>query len=380
MKKNYYLYEKIYRTIKQEISSGKYEVGDKIPTEKEVMSRFSVSRLTAKNAINLLAEENLVQRTPGKGTFVCKLPSQKVLVEQSSSKQSINSRVIGCVLSGFTDGYGSTLLKELVNAFEKEKYHLIIKLSNESQTKESTYINELLSLGVCGLIVLPVQAEYFNSTLLKIALSDTPLVLLDRKLTGIDVPFVGSNNSKGAYDATSELIQLGHKNISVVTNFSAKNSATTERIEGIRSAFSDNSLPIDESIWIPDLKLNYYNIDNTKALEADITKIQETITAHPEITSFFALDNLSAQLTYRALTKLGNKIPEDYSLIGFDGALKTPLLPSFSRVIQDEKNIALKGAQLLIEKINNSNIDVHQHIIDTIFVNNGSIQAPRNRQ
>lgn len=380
MKKNYYLYEKIYRTIKQEISSGKYEVGDKIPTEKEVMSRFSVSRLTAKNAINLLAEENLVQRTPGKGTFVCKLPSQKVLVEQSSSKQSINSRVIGCVLSGFTDGYGSTLLKELVNAFEKEKYHLIIKLSNESQTKESTYINELLSLGVCGLIVLPVQAEYFNSTLLKIALSDTPLVLLDRKLTGIDVPFVGSNNSKGAYDATSELIQLGHKNISVVTNFSAKNSATTERIEGIRSAFSDNSLPIDESIWIPDLKLNYYNIDNTKALEADITKIQETITAHPEITSFFALDNLSTQLTYRALTKLGNKIPENYSLIGFDGALKTPLLPSFSRVIQDEKNIALKGAQLLIEKINNSNIDVHQHIIDTIFVNNGSIQAPRNRQ
>jgi GntR family transcriptional regulator of arabinose operon len=380
MKKNYYLYEKIYRTIKQEISSGKYEVGDKIPTEKEVMSRFSVSRLTAKNAINLLAEENLVQRTPGKGTFVSKLPSQKVLVEQSSSKQSINSRVIGCVLSGFTDGYGSTLLKELVNAFEKEKYHLIIKLSNESQTKESTYINELLSLGVCGLIVLPVQAEYFNSTLLKIALSDTPLVLLDRKLTGIDVPFVGSNNSKGAYDATSELIQLGHKNISVVTNFSAKNSATTERIEGIRSAFSDNSLPIDESIWIPDLKLNYYNIDNTKALEADITKIQETITAHPEITSFFALDNLSAQLTYRALTKLGNKIPEDYSLIGFDGALKTPLLPSFSRVIQDEKNIALKGAQLLIEKINNSNIDVHQHIIDTIFINNGSIQAPRNRQ
>lgn len=380
MKKNYYLYEKIYRTIKQEISSGKYEVGDKIPTEKEVMSRFSVSRLTAKNAINLLAEENLVQRTPGKGTFVCKLPSQKVLVEQSSSKQSINSRVIGCVLSDFTDGYGSTLLKELVNAFEKEKYHLIIKLSNESQTKESTYINELLSLGVCGLIVLPVQAEYFNSTLLKIALSDTPLVLLDRKLAGIDVPFVGSNNSKGAYDATSELIQLGHKNISVVTNFSAKNSATTERIEGIRSAFSDNSLPIDESIWIPDLKLNYYNIDNTKALEADITKIQETITAHPEITSFFALDNLSAQLTYRALTKLGNKIPEDYSLIGFDGALKTPLLPSFSRVIQDEKNIALKGAQLLIEKINNSNIDVHQHIIDTIFVNNGSIQAPRNRQ
>lgn len=380
MKKNYYLYEKIYRTIKQEISSGKYEVGDKIPTEKEVMSRFSVSRLTAKNAINLLAEENLVQRTPGKGTFVSKLPSQKVLVEQSSSKQSTNSRVIGCVLSGFTDGYGSTLLKELVNAFEKEKYHLIIKLSNESQTKESTYINELLSLGVCGLIVLPVQAEYFNSTLLKIALSDTPLVLLDRKLTGIDVPFVGSNNSKGAYNATSELIQLGHKNISVVTNFSAKNSATTERIEGIRSAFSDNSLPIDESIWIPDLKLNYYNIDNTKALEADITKIQETITAHPEITSFFALDNLSAQLTYRALTKLGNKIPEDYSLIGFDGALKTPLLPSFSRVIQDEKNIALKGAQLLIEKINNSNIDVHQHIIDTIFINNGSIQAPRNRQ
>lgn len=380
MKKNYYLYEKIYRTIKQEISSGKYEVGDKIPTEKEVMSRFSVSRLTAKNAINLLAEENLVQRTPGKGTFVSKLPSQKVLVEQSSSKQSINSRVIGCVLSGFTDGYGSTLLKELVNAFEKEKYYLIIKLSNESQTKESTYINELLSLGVCGLIVLPVQAEYFNSTLLKIALSDTPLVLLDRKLTGIDVTFVGSNNSKGAYDATSELIQLGHKNISVVTNFSAKNSATTERIEGIRSAFSDNSLPIDESIWIPDLKLNYYNIDNTKALEADITKIQETITTHPEITSFFALDNLSAQLTYRALTKLGNKIPEDYSLIGFDGALKTPLLPSFSRVIQDEKNIALKGAQLLIEKINNSNIDVHQHIIDTIFINNGSIQAPRNRQ
>lgn len=369
MKKNHYLYEKIYYSIKADILSGQYQIGQQIPTEKELMELFSVSRLTVKNAINLLAEEGIVQRTSGKGTFVSQVPT----VEAEQPKQQKNN-IIGCVLSGFSDAYGALLLKQLIDSFEQENHHVIIKFSRESQQRETDYIEELSSLGVAGLIVLPVQAEYFNPTLLKIALTETPLVLLDRRLTGLDVPFVGSNNQQGAYQALTTLIENGHQNIAVVSNTSATNSAFQDRLTGIRNAFSDQQLAVNEKLWLSDLNSNYATTKNSDILTEDIKKIQTHLTNFPEITSFFALDYLSAQLIYYALKTLGKTIPEDYSLIGFDGSLQTFLTPSFSRVVQNEQAIAEQGAHMLLDKIKQKTLTTNQVIIDTSFIDGGTIQ------
>ncbi len=49
------MYRRIYDSILADISSGKLLPGDRVPSEKELSSRFSVSRITSKHALELLA-------------------------------------------------------------------------------------------------------------------------------------------------------------------------------------------------------------------------------------------------------------------------------------------------------------------------------------
>lgn len=66
------LYQQIYDSICEEINSGLYGVGKKIPTEKELCEIYKVSRVTVRGALSKLVEQGLVQQISGKGTFVKK--------------------------------------------------------------------------------------------------------------------------------------------------------------------------------------------------------------------------------------------------------------------------------------------------------------------
>ena len=64
------LYQQIYDEIKYAIDNGVYAPGDKIPTETELSTKYAVSRITVRRAVEELCKEGLVVRHPGKGTFV----------------------------------------------------------------------------------------------------------------------------------------------------------------------------------------------------------------------------------------------------------------------------------------------------------------------
>jgi len=62
----------IKQFIETQISSGKWLVGARVPSENELAVRFSVSRMTARRALKELDDEGLLTRSPGLGSFVTK--------------------------------------------------------------------------------------------------------------------------------------------------------------------------------------------------------------------------------------------------------------------------------------------------------------------
>ncbi|MCL4516652.1 MAG: GntR family transcriptional regulator [Firmicutes bacterium] len=64
------LYYQIYDLLREEIESGVYLPGDRIPTESELSKNFGVSRVTVKQGIQKLVVDGLLYRQQGKGTFV----------------------------------------------------------------------------------------------------------------------------------------------------------------------------------------------------------------------------------------------------------------------------------------------------------------------
>ena len=64
------LYHQLKELLSQRIESGEWAPGDRLPTEAEFSAQFGVSRVTVRQALQLLVNQGLVERKQGLGTFV----------------------------------------------------------------------------------------------------------------------------------------------------------------------------------------------------------------------------------------------------------------------------------------------------------------------
>lgn len=64
------LYHQVYLVLRDAISSGRYRPGELMPNEDALAASFGVSRITVRHALDTLARAHLIERRPGRGTFV----------------------------------------------------------------------------------------------------------------------------------------------------------------------------------------------------------------------------------------------------------------------------------------------------------------------
>lgn len=117
--KNVPLYQKIFDHYYEKIMSGQIKEGEQIHTEKEITELFYVSRITAKTAVDMLAERGLVTRIPGRGTFVSTTPTVR--------KHDHNKKMIGIILCDIDYSFGFDLLKGLEDEARNRNIHILFR-------------------------------------------------------------------------------------------------------------------------------------------------------------------------------------------------------------------------------------------------------------
>lgn len=70
------LYVQLARRLRTDITSGKFDLGERLPSEEQLMETFGVSRPTVRQALNTLRAEGLIRIERGVGTFVSKSPER----------------------------------------------------------------------------------------------------------------------------------------------------------------------------------------------------------------------------------------------------------------------------------------------------------------
>lgn len=83
------LYAQIEDVLRRMLETGGWKAGQRIPSESDLQKEFGVSRMTVRGVLNLLADEGLLHRVPGKGTFV----SERKIVAQSPAYQGIREQL-----------------------------------------------------------------------------------------------------------------------------------------------------------------------------------------------------------------------------------------------------------------------------------------------
>jgi DNA-binding GntR family transcriptional regulator len=90
MRRQNVLYLKVAEEIKQGIFSGKYPVGELLPTEAEFEKIFNVSKITIRKAIEILASDELVEKKSGRGTTVLTNTPYNRLSKATTFAQSLH--------------------------------------------------------------------------------------------------------------------------------------------------------------------------------------------------------------------------------------------------------------------------------------------------
>ena len=63
-------YIRIHDVLKKKIDDGFWEIGQRLPSERDLADDYEVSRMTLRQAITLLVEEGILERRVGSGTYV----------------------------------------------------------------------------------------------------------------------------------------------------------------------------------------------------------------------------------------------------------------------------------------------------------------------
>lgn len=90
--KNDFKYTQLYDILVEKISSGEWKPHDRMPTEKELCQRYNLSRITVRDALQLLAKDGYIYKRQGKGTFVAVQRIEQKLTKFYSLREEIKAK------------------------------------------------------------------------------------------------------------------------------------------------------------------------------------------------------------------------------------------------------------------------------------------------
>lgn len=114
------LYHQVTNLLLAEIVEGKYDVGSYIPSERELIDYFQVSRITIRKALDSLVAQGVLMREQGKGTVVVKSPVQQTVTQLMGTLESafeMGEKTSARVLDARYEQAGNVIAKSLnINA------------------------------------------------------------------------------------------------------------------------------------------------------------------------------------------------------------------------------------------------------------------------
>jgi GntR family transcriptional regulator of arabinose operon len=344
-KKAYYL--RIYDTLLEEIRAGAYSDGRRLPTEKELAGRFGVSIITSRSALKLLAENGYITRIPKKGSFVTGR-GEDAAKPQASGKAA---PAVGLLLTDFDENYATDLLRAIAREADDRDLTLILRRSYESQELEEKALAKLTERGADGFIIMPVHGKHYNLQILRLVLDRVPIVIVDRELKGINASFVGSDNAVASKKATDYLLELGHRNIAFVSPPVEDTSTLEDRLHGFVTSHVEHGVNVDLGLSLQTIVSTVPGSRTPGNAAADIEKIKALLLAHPQITCLFAAEYCIALLALQAVEALGRRVPEDCSILCFDGPSSPVGGTYFTHVRQNEQGIGAAAVELLMRQL-----------------------------
>lgn len=248
------------------------------------------------------------------------------------------TKTIGVLVPDITNPFFNILTRGVEDILYQQHFVTILCNADLDHQKEMEYLLELTRRGVDGFII---ASSAVSTTAIKENLKkqNRPFIVLDQKTSDGFSDCVRTDDFHGGYLAGEHLLTLGHQSIALVYPQDPPVNLK-RRIEGFKHALDVFQLPHKNLLLLP----THFSKEGGYQVVPQI--LQSSTTA------IFALNDELAFGLYRGLEEQGKKVPEDYSVIGYDNVdMCDYVKPKLTTIAQPIFELGQSAAQLLLERI-----------------------------
>lgn len=251
------------------------------------------------------------------------------------------SRSLVFVVKGTRNIFFSDFLVQLQRAATLYGYNGIVSYLDENANEIDAAEKILREIKPKGMVFLGGSVANFQKGFANISVPSVLATLVSDKLDFSNLSMVGVDDRAAAYQAVSYLIQQGHRKIAVLGG-PATSYPSMMRRQGAQQAMEDAGIRFEDKLY------GLSNYDFESAYHA----MNGLLARRAEFTALFAMSDVIAFGAIRALVSAGLRVPEDVSVIGFDGiTMSRYCVPVMTTIVQPSEQIALQSIELLVRQI-----------------------------
>ncbi|MFC7442780.1 LacI family DNA-binding transcriptional regulator [Laceyella putida] len=316
-------------------------------TMKDVAKLAGVSIITVSRVINSpqLVKESTRQKVKRVMEETGFIPNQTAKALVSNQTRTIHIMIPES--HDISDPFIMTLVSGVASQLSKEYYSFLIRRDWEFPYRCDGVIIMGLNLG--------------QEQEIKQKLPHTPCVLFGQ--TEAELDWVDIDNRKGGYLATKHLIEQGHREIGFLKIDEPKRFPI-DRYQGYLDALTEAGIPLDESL-----------VCTVKNSEEDGFQKSLAFIEQRRMTAIFASNDATALGVLRAARKCNRKVPEELSVVGFDGLFLDQIAdPRLTTIHQPIFEVGEHLAAQMVRRIELPDHELLQRLVEPKLVERETVQ------
>jgi LacI family fructose operon transcriptional repressor len=248
------------------------------------------------------------------------------------------SNTIGLIVADIQNPFFTSVSRAVEDTAYKRGLSVFLCNTDENSDKEAMYLNLMLDENVAGVILAPTRqtADAF-ADMVNLAI---PIVVIDRRVRGVEVDSVLIDNVEAAYKIVEHLIADGRRRIGAL--FGVGSTTGRERREGYIRALQDHSLKPS-----PDLA-SFVNAKEEEGYKA----VMRLLSLPEPPDAIFTSNALLSAGAFRAIRESKLAIPDQIAFASFDETTWTSLVePGITVIEQPTYEIGQTAAELLFKRL-----------------------------
>ena len=254
------------------------------------------------------------------------------------------TKSIGLIIPSIENPVFPPLVKVIEDTARKYGFSTILCNSEGSIEQEADYLGLLVEKQVDG-VIFNAMGEYKESFEV-LRNTNTPVVVIGRKIEKFDTANITVDNYKGAFMAVEYLIKSGMRDIAFLSGHLESSTAINDRYEGYKAALEANGIGFKPNLVIKEVR----------SFEGGIDAASELIARKEKFDSVFASNDIMAIGCMEKLLDCGYSIPNDISVIGYDDIPSARIIkPKLSTVINPVNGFGVEAVKALLRIIYTGN-------------------------